>query len=182
MTASELATRVPDSREIKPGKWAAPCPIHGGQSGRSFAFEDSEDGSRILALCRAGCRTEDVLMAIGLRMSDLRQGQEHRQDPKVQRQARANRGLAWRQRQLTIVCNLLRFLDDLVDEATQLLGAYGKTHTGTREQRGAAWDTLAFCYHQITELEFDHERLNSKDSAKHLEFWRQFQGVADAAS
>ncbi len=51
------------------GKWMACCPAHDDRS-PSLSITENEGGS-ILMHCFAGCRTEDVLKAIGLTMKDL---------------------------------------------------------------------------------------------------------------
>ncbi len=183
MTAYDrILALVHGVRDLGDGRAVFRCPAHDDKN-PSVSATQFEGGVAIH--CFAGCSAEDIVSALRLKLSDLFDNPrtDFQLDPAAQKQARARRGLEdWRLRQLDAVCHLLRFLDDLVDEATGLLKAFGRIHTGTPAERDAAWDTLAFAYHQITELEHDCERLNSKSRASHLEVWRQYQEVLDAAS
>ena len=49
------------------GQWRARCPAHD-DDGPSLGWRVGDDG-RVLLLCRAGCRTEDVVAALGARAS-----------------------------------------------------------------------------------------------------------------
>ena len=143
MVAAEIARLIPDARESKPGKYEAPCPTHGGRSRKGFAFEDSECGDRVLAICRAGCSTGDVLAALGLSLKDLYSTQHL--DPNAQRRARAARGLeAWRSKKLIQASGLLRKLDRHAAIASELFAHYKETGNGTEEERDKAWESLAF--------------------------------------
>jgi hypothetical protein len=51
------------------GKWIARCPSHEDKS-PSLSIREMPDG-RVLLHCFAGCGAGDVLISIGLRMSDL---------------------------------------------------------------------------------------------------------------
>jgi hypothetical protein len=51
------------------GGWVARCPAHKDRS-PSLSVREGADG-RVLVYCHAGCRTEDVVAAIGLSMRDL---------------------------------------------------------------------------------------------------------------
>ena len=51
------------------GGWVARCPAHEDRS-PSLSVREGADG-RVLVYCHAGCRTEDVVAAIGLSMRDL---------------------------------------------------------------------------------------------------------------
>ena len=50
------------------GKWMACCPAHQDKS-PSLAINEADD--RILVHCFAGCKTSDVIAALGLTVSDL---------------------------------------------------------------------------------------------------------------
>lgn len=56
---------------VKPaaGGWLARCPAH--EDTRASLSVGSGDGGRVLAKCHAGCSTESVVGAVGLKMSDL---------------------------------------------------------------------------------------------------------------
>ncbi len=51
------------------GGWVARCPAHEDRS-PSLSVREGADG-RVLVYCHAGCRTDDVVAAIGLSMRDL---------------------------------------------------------------------------------------------------------------
>jgi hypothetical protein len=51
------------------GGYKALCPAHGDRN-PSLGIKEGEDG-RALVNCLAGCKTEDVVAAIGLSLSDL---------------------------------------------------------------------------------------------------------------
>jgi hypothetical protein len=57
------------ARRTGPGRWMARCPAHEDRA-PSLCIAKGRDG-RVLLHCFAGCRTEDLLAAVGLRMRDL---------------------------------------------------------------------------------------------------------------
>ena len=67
MTTAELA-QILHARRLGPGKWIAKCPAH---RDRSPSLAIREGKKAVLLRCWSGCATEDVLKAIGLKMSDL---------------------------------------------------------------------------------------------------------------
>lgn len=71
LTASALAEML-HARSAGVGRWMALCPAHDDHS-PSLSIREAEDG-RTLVLCRAGCRTGDVVRAAGLRWRDLYAG------------------------------------------------------------------------------------------------------------
>jgi hypothetical protein len=68
VTVEELLTRLEKVRKNERG-WSARCPAHLDQS-PSLSIAEGDDG-RILLRCFAGCPTDRVCAAIGLRLSDL---------------------------------------------------------------------------------------------------------------
>lgn len=62
----ERLTKVKRERE---GQWNACCPAHDDRS-PSLAVGETQDG-RVLVHCHGGCSVEDVLVAVGLDMTDL---------------------------------------------------------------------------------------------------------------
>ncbi|UZR29776.1 DNA primase [Methylococcus mesophilus] len=56
-------------RQTGPGKWVAKCPAHEDRT-PSLSIRQTEDG-RILTHCFVGCGVDDVLVAVGLSVSDL---------------------------------------------------------------------------------------------------------------
>lgn len=175
MTAAELAKLIPDLREVKPGKYEGPCPLHGGKSGRGFLMTQFEGSVGVL--CRGGCNTEEVLAAVGLKLRDLFSDGPDWQDPEAQRKARSAQGLEkWRQRKLTEVCVLLRKMDSLVADINAYIQAFPD-----EQDSEEIWDILETVHGASSFLEFDFERLNSKNTAQHLEVYREHQEVANAA-
>jgi hypothetical protein len=79
------------------------------------------------------------------------------------------------------VCVLFRDLEFLAAGAANLLSLYQETNTGTAEERDEVWNRLAFAYHQISRLESDFERLNSRDRGDHLAVWREIREAQNAA-
>ena len=70
MVTSLLEKLGPTSKRIGPGQWLATCPVHEDQhNSLSVGVGDLMD--RVLVSCRAGCRTEEVLSALGLKFADL---------------------------------------------------------------------------------------------------------------
>lgn len=67
-------TKVKRERE---GQWNACCPAHNDRS-PSLAVGETQDG-RVLVHCHGGCSVEDVLVAIGLDMTDLYPEATHHQ-------------------------------------------------------------------------------------------------------
>lgn len=68
MTLDEVLKRFPDA-ESSGGSWRARCPAH---EDRNPSLSISQgDGGRVLLICRAGCRTENVCREAGLTMADL---------------------------------------------------------------------------------------------------------------
>ena len=65
----ELLAKFETVREDGHGGWMVSCPAHGDKN-PSMHVSLGNDG-RILIKCHAGCATEDVLAAIGLKMRDL---------------------------------------------------------------------------------------------------------------
>jgi hypothetical protein len=52
------------------GFYRAFCPAHDDRISPNLDIKEGEDG-RVLLLCRAGCSTEEVVEALGLKMCDL---------------------------------------------------------------------------------------------------------------
>lgn len=67
MTLNEFLGRFQGVRRNSPG-WMALCPAH---EDRTPSLSIREDGGKALLHCHAGCRTEDILTAVGLTMADL---------------------------------------------------------------------------------------------------------------
>jgi hypothetical protein len=63
-----VVSRLPDARKVG-CEWLARCPVHEDRS-PSLSVTIGSKGEALM-ICRAGCRTEDVVAALGLTMSDL---------------------------------------------------------------------------------------------------------------
>src|SRR5437868_4786660 len=68
-TLARLLNGLELVHEAGPATWRARCPVHKG-AGDSLSISEEADG-RILVHCFAGCSTEKVVSAVGLKMSDL---------------------------------------------------------------------------------------------------------------
>jgi hypothetical protein len=66
--ATRILDRLDAVRETGPGRWRARCPAHDDKR-PSLDIRDSE--GLVLLCCRAGCSTEDVVLAVGLELRDL---------------------------------------------------------------------------------------------------------------
>jgi hypothetical protein len=64
-----LLARLEDVRR-QGGSYRAFCPAHDDTKTPNLDIKEGEDG-RVLLLCRAGCATEEVVEAFGLKMRDL---------------------------------------------------------------------------------------------------------------
>uniref|UniRef100_A0A7V4WMA6 Zinc finger CHC2-type domain-containing protein n=1 Tax=Candidatus Caldatribacterium saccharofermentans TaxID=1454753 RepID=A0A7V4WMA6_9BACT len=69
LTTERLLQLLNGVRQVGPGKWVARCPAHDDRR-PSLSIAEGKDG-RILLHCFAGCRTADVLQALGLTFRDL---------------------------------------------------------------------------------------------------------------
>lgn len=71
----------PDAKE-KPygsGQWKCRCPAHDDKKASLSIRNDTDRTGRILLKCHAGCRTEDILSRVGLKLSDLQPKTEKKQ-------------------------------------------------------------------------------------------------------
>lgn len=115
MTASAIADLL-HGRPVGRGKWMARCPAHNDRS-PSLSIREGEAG-RVLARCHAGCETEAVLRAAGLRLADLFTGSPP--TPSQRRQAaqeRARRDDEARNRRIAhgAACDRVRRLEVIAD-------------------------------------------------------------------
>lgn len=69
MTAAQVAERL-HARPVGPGSWRCRCPAHRGHSANSLSIRQGDHG-RVLIHCFGGCRTADVLAAVGLQWNDV---------------------------------------------------------------------------------------------------------------
>ena len=80
MTSTEILNRFENATEEKPGQYLCRCPSHDDQK-NSLAVCVATDG-KILVNCLAGCKTEDVLTAVGLEMKDLFPSKQNSKAPR----------------------------------------------------------------------------------------------------
>jgi len=91
-TAEPLLQRL-DGVQAQGKGWRARCPSCGG---RSRKLSIAECGDRVLVHCFGGCRTEDVLAAVGLAFRDLFPPRHWPDTPEERRQQRrALREASW---------------------------------------------------------------------------------------
>ena len=63
-----VLSKLPAAKRTGRG-WTAPCPAHDDRHPSLSVAEG--DAGRVLLKCHAGCRTGDVVAALGLTMADL---------------------------------------------------------------------------------------------------------------
>jgi len=68
MRAEELLSRLERVKKNGADKWMARCPAH---DDKNPSLSISEEADRVLLKCHAGCKTEAVVEALGLAMSNL---------------------------------------------------------------------------------------------------------------
>lgn len=68
--AAKILDRLQRVKQLKPGSFAAACPLCKSQNGRPVSIRETDDG-RILIHAFCGCETGDVLAALGLSLADL---------------------------------------------------------------------------------------------------------------
>ncbi len=165
MNATErLLPLLENDRQIGPDRWIARCPAH---DDRNPSLSITQVSDRALLKCWAGCEALEVVSAIGLSLADLFDSRRTtQQDLESEHQHRAAAGLErWRRRNLTAVCETLRHMDRLAENAAADLAIDPDSE--------AAWSALSTACHAITVLEYDLDQLNSKDVNSHLEVWRE---------
>ncbi|MBI5093854.1 MAG: AAA family ATPase, partial [Candidatus Hydrogenedentes bacterium] len=69
MTVRELLSQLEAVKAVGSEKWMALCPAHADKN-PSLSVSTGEDGKTVLK-CFAGCETQAIVEALGLRMSDL---------------------------------------------------------------------------------------------------------------
>ena len=82
MNIDALLSHFDGVKKTGPGKYVARCSAHDDRN-PSLAISEG-DGGRLLLKCWAGCETEDVLSAVGLKFADVmpeRIGTEHSYRP-----------------------------------------------------------------------------------------------------
>lgn len=106
MTISELA-RIFNARGS--GKRIrAKCPVH---RSRSLTLALYDDGDKLSVYCHAGCHSEDVLSAVGLRWQDLRPERERLPPKEYAALLRKREAEEEKARNLRIGVWILRFLE-----------------------------------------------------------------------
>jgi hypothetical protein len=85
MEIQEFLTKLDGVTKVSTG-WSARCPAHQDHNA-SLSVGEGEDG-RILVKCFAGCSTESVVSAMGLKMSDLFPEESRRLPPRPARKGR----------------------------------------------------------------------------------------------
>lgn len=69
MGVDDLLSRLDKCRASGCNKWMACCPAHK-DSSPSLGIKELDDG-RILINCFAGCSAEEIILSVGLEMTDL---------------------------------------------------------------------------------------------------------------
>lgn len=68
MTFEEFLELLPSAKKLPNGKYSASCPCHGDEN-RKLSVDLGR--TWILTHCYRGCSTEDIVAALGIRVSDL---------------------------------------------------------------------------------------------------------------
>lgn len=89
MRAADIS-RMLRGRRVKPGKYIAKCPAHPDRT-PSLSISDGRDA--VLLKCWPGCTVEDIVAAMGLKMSDLWHRQLHYIPPEVSQRIKDERRL-----------------------------------------------------------------------------------------
>lgn len=69
MNSDRITSALHKLRRTGPSRWVACCPAHKDRTA-SLSVRELDTGATLLH-CFAGCRVEDVVAALGLRMEDL---------------------------------------------------------------------------------------------------------------
>ena len=69
LPADMLLPRLVGVREVGPGQWSACCPDHDDDT-PSLSIRETDDFT-LLVYCHAGCKTVDVMAAVGLQVCNL---------------------------------------------------------------------------------------------------------------
>lgn len=66
--AAKLLDRLDRVKQTGPSRWIARCPIHNAK-GQALSIRDVD--GKVLIHCFGGCGTDEILLSIGLTVSDL---------------------------------------------------------------------------------------------------------------
>jgi hypothetical protein len=144
MTAQAMAEML-GARRASADRWQARCPAHQDRS-PSLTITDTREGT-ILIRCWAGCRTADVLSAVGLSFKDLFAGPppspEALREATARQQAQEARARA-RRFAHGQACDRLMKLERIVDELGAQLMRLPEGHPNERE--------LGRLFHSATQM------------------------------
>lgn len=68
MNVEDFLSRLQNVRRVGHGRWIASCPAH---DDAHPSMNIKEEPDKILFLCRAGCRSDQVVKAMGLQWRDV---------------------------------------------------------------------------------------------------------------
>lgn len=68
MEIKELLSNFKNVRRLGAGKYQAMCPCH---ADKRASLSITQSGDKVLMHCHAGCNTEEIVLRVGLKMSDL---------------------------------------------------------------------------------------------------------------
>jgi len=164
MNAAELLSLLSGVRSCGEGRWVARCPAHADRS-PSLSLRRTHD--RTLMHCWAGCKTSDVLAAIGLTLADLFDDtrKHFRPDTLAQRRRLAGEALQrWQQQEIRRCAEDLRTRDMIVLQINRAV------HDGVFTENEAL-TSLEYEYRGYSELEYRFERLLRNQDT--LQLWRE---------
>lgn len=160
---SQVLSRLSGVKKTQSG-YIASCPAHE-DTHPSLSIREAEDG-RVLLHCWTGCRTQDVVAAIGLTMADLfpaRPTGPRRRRTKAERQQAARRQVetALERRFKQAEADVSRDLADMIRETRRLLylGGWWRIINDSPSA-----DDLAALAHRIDYWEYLADELLSRDT------------------
>jgi len=152
-------------RRIGNGRWIVKCPAHKDKT-PSLSIRKTDDGKYLLK-CWAGCDTENVLAAAGLKWSNLfpesspSWSPQSRPDPQKARRLERERQLReWADITGRAIRDRLYQRHRLITEGENLI---------TEGNKGRGWDLLALGYLGLSRLEWVLDLLDSREAVDWLQ-------------
>lgn len=171
---------LPHLQGVRPSgidRWTARCPAH---DDHSPSLSIRKTGDRVLVHCHAGCRTENILQALGIEsMRILFDSDEGFTIDTIASQKRmAVDGLKrWSAQRLNFVCGQLREINTAIEiDARTLRLLEDALIPRTAELEDLAWERLADLLKLQSGMEREFEILNDGSLLEKLELWRQSRG------
>ena len=182
-----LFERLPRFRAVGTHKFVASCPgpLHRrGDKNCSLSGEVADQ--KILLHCFVGCTIAEICHGAGVEVSDLFLDRPPRPPVRTKRDVAIEHLSQWRERALPDVCATLRSLDSVIREIHERFRSAGvddlqfnPAFRMSRTDFEVAVDQMEAAYKLRSNVEFDFERLNSKDPAAWAKVWREGKRAAE---